>query len=262
MSLWLRQSTAQTERIGPFLDKDDGITEETSISTPSEISKNGGLFATGPSGTHDAEGWYSFSFTTTHTNTLGSFVIKVQASATHLPVWREFMILPANIYDTIVAGSANVAANVIEWSTDTVATPDTAGIPKIDVLHWRGSSIGFGGVPGIPQVNVVRVDGLVGVKNQIGNVVVFPPTTSRNDLAFLMVDETDGKTPETGLTVTGERSTGSSWVAVSGTITEVGNGIYQFDALAADMPSNLFAVEFRFSATGALDTFLTVQMRL
>ena len=80
-----------------------------------------------------------------------------------------------------------------------------------------------------------------------------------SDLEFLMVDSTD-KDPATGLTVTGERSIdGGSFAAVTGTIAEVGNGIYQFDASAADM--NGTVITFRFSSTGADDTFLTIKTR-
>lgn len=75
-----------------------------------------------------------------------------------------------------------------------------------------------------------------------------------SNIMFLMVDETDHFTPETGLTVTGQRSLdGAAFAAVTGSIAEVGNGIYQFDAVAADM--NADVVLFRFSSTGAADTF-------
>lgn len=78
-----------------------------------------------------------------------------------------------------------------------------------------------------------------------------------SNLEFLMVDETDFATPETGLTVTGQRSIdGAAFGAVAGSIAEVGSGIYQFDALAADMNGDV--ITFKFSSTGAADTFVTV----
>ena len=79
-----------------------------------------------------------------------------------------------------------------------------------------------------------------------------------SNIEFLMVDSTDFATPETGLTVTGTRSIdGGSFASVSGTIAEVGNGIYQFDAVAADMNGGI--ITFRFSATGAADMFITIR---
>jgi len=78
-----------------------------------------------------------------------------------------------------------------------------------------------------------------------------------NNLEFLMVDSTDHVTPKTGLTVTGTRSIdGGAFAAVTGAIAEVGNGIYQFDAAAAD--TNGDTVTFRFIAATADDTFVTI----
>ncbi len=79
---------------------------------------------------------------------------------------------------------------------------------------------------------------------------------ARADLPFLMVDDTDHVTPEVSLTVTGQRSLdGGAFSAVTGSITNIGSGIYSFDAAAAD--TNADMVIYRFSATGADDTFLS-----
>ena len=81
--------------------------------------------------------------------------------------------------------------------------------------------------------------------------------TAFNDNKFFMVDSTNHN-PATGLTVTGEKSLdGGAFAAVTGTIAEIGNGIYQFDASAADM--NGAMIIFRFTAVGADDTFYTVK---
>ena len=48
MATPLKQSTAVTIRMGPFLDKTDGVTEETALglaSTDVQLSKAGGAFA-------------------------------------------------------------------------------------------------------------------------------------------------------------------------------------------------------------------------
>jgi len=73
---------------------------------------------------------------------------------------------------------------------------------------------------------------------------------------FLMVLTSDHYTPATGLTVTGQRSIdGGAFASISGTIAEVSNGIYQFDALAAD--TNGDVITWRFSSATADDTFIT-----
>ena len=75
---------------------------------------------------------------------------------------------------------------------------------------------------------------------------------------FLMVLSSDGETPATGLTVTGQRSVdGGAFASVSGVISEVSNGIYQFDALAAD--TNGDVITWRFSSATALDRFITIK---
>lgn len=79
-----------------------------------------------------------------------------------------------------------------------------------------------------------------------------------SNIEFLMVDATDFATPETGLTVSGTRSIdGAAFGAVTGTIAEVTNGIYQLDASQADMNGTI--ITFRFTATGAADRFLTIR---
>ena len=81
-----------------------------------------------------------------------------------------------------------------------------------------------------------------------------------SDIEFLMVLTSDHVTVATGLTVTGERSIDSgAFVTVSGTITEVSDGIYQFDALAADM--NGGTITFRFSSGTADDSFVFIKTR-
>lgn len=74
---------------------------------------------------------------------------------------------------------------------------------------------------------------------------------------FLMVDATDHVTPETSLTVTGQRAIDSgAFGAITGSITEVSNGVYRLDGSAAD--SNGATITFRFSSAGAADTFVTI----
>lgn len=218
MSRALRQSTAQTERIGPFLDATDGVTEEVGLTTPAtRISKDGGAFEAGTAaGTHDEDGWYPVTFSTGDTDTLGSLVIKSQDPSVHLAVWHEFMVLPADVYDALVLGTDEL------------------------------------------DVNVIQADGTSGAVNAIAAGIGPQKNQAFSDLEFLMVLSSDGQTPATGLTVTGERSIdGGAFASVSGSIAEVSDGMYQFDADAADM--NGATVTFRFSSATALDTFITIK---
>ncbi len=120
MTSFLRQSTQIVVMVGPYLDKTDGVTEEVGLAGGgTEISKSpGAAFGTGPTlGTHDAEGWYPVTLTTTHTDTVGRLIIKGQAAATHLPVWHEFFVVEEAVYDQLYAGSAPGAATPTSVAT-------------------------------------------------------------------------------------------------------------------------------------------------
>jgi len=109
----LRQSTQIVVKIGPFLDATDGVSEETGLAGGgTELSKSpGAAFGAGPTlGTHDAEGWYPITLTTTHTDTVGRLVVKSHNSGTHLPVWHEFYVYEEAVFDQLYAASAPGAA--------------------------------------------------------------------------------------------------------------------------------------------------------
>lgn len=73
---------------------------------------------------------------------------------------------------------------------------------------------------------------------------------------FEMVLASDHVSPSTGLTVTAQRLIDSGvYASVSGTITEISNGSYRFDYLAADCNGDI--VTWKFSGAGADDTKLT-----
>ncbi|MDH3981287.1 MAG: hypothetical protein OES84_00125 [Kiritimatiellaceae bacterium] len=81
-----------------------------------------------------------------------------------------------------------------------------------------------------------------------------------NNFEFPMVLTSDHYTAATSKTVTGERSIdGGAFVSVGGAIAEVGSGIYQFDALAAD--TNGDVITWKFSAADCDDTTVTFKTR-
>ncbi len=110
--MFLRQSTAQAIRFGPFLDAGDGVTEEVSLTiTPAlmQLSQDGAGFAatSGVSNAvHDKDGWYSVTLTTADTDTVGELILMVQTPATHLPVWKTFWVIEEAVYDAIYGAAA------------------------------------------------------------------------------------------------------------------------------------------------------------
>lgn len=134
MSCWLRQSTAVDVMLGPFLDSTDGNTIESglTITQPDiRLSKNGGAFAQKSAAqtlTHGENGWFPANLSGTDTNTLGVLIVAVHESGA-LPVWREFLVVPANVYDSF-------------FSTDLL---------QVDLTQWRGST------PNILQSGLVPI---------------------------------------------------------------------------------------------------------
>ena len=119
MAQWLKQSTAsQVINFGPFVDKTDGVTFQTDLVGTSAnqlehassgilISKNGGTLAARNSpaaSAYDAYGMYKVTLDATDTATCGRLVVAFGNAADVLPVWKELMVVPANVYDSLVTG--------------------------------------------------------------------------------------------------------------------------------------------------------------
>lgn len=159
MTTWLKQSTATDVELGPFIDDTDGKTAETALTLSQAdclLIKNGGASAQkndATSATHLAGGHYKVPLNTTDTNTLGRLRLYVNESGA-LPVWRDFMVLPAMIYDSLVAGSDVLDASVTQWTGTAVATPTTAGVPEVDITHWNGTAVATPDTAGYPKVTI------------------------------------------------------------------------------------------------------------
>lgn len=241
----LKQSTAIVVHIGPFVDVGDGFTPEVAVTLSgadeAEALKHAATITTSISGlTFTAitgcDGWYRLSLGTGETDTLGQLEVIVQDDSVCLPVHVRFSVVTANYWDSKYSTDVR-QVDVTQWLGATAVTPTVAGVPEVDITHADGT-------PG--AVNTI-VAGIGPQQNQVFS-----------DLEFLMVLSSDGQTPATGLTVTGERSlNGGAFAAVTGTIAEVSDGIYQIDASAADM--NAAVITFRFSSATALDTFILIK---
>ncbi len=126
MTQLLRQSSTASIKLGPFVDKDDGVTEMTAISlTYVQLAKNGAAFATRGStvaASHDADGEYDIPLSATDTGTLGRLKVKAYDPATHLPVWDTYHVVPAEVYDTVILGTDNLTVDLSTGAADTVNT--------------------------------------------------------------------------------------------------------------------------------------------
>ena len=139
---WLRQSTAQTATIGPFISDTDFKTVQTGLSLAASdftICKNSASYAAkndSTAGGNHVNGMYNMTLDATDTASTGRLDVMVQKTGC-LVVWDSFMVLSATVYDALFSTGA-LLTNVTHWSGTAVATPDTAGYPKVTIKDGTG----------------------------------------------------------------------------------------------------------------------------
>ncbi len=108
--LLLKQSTEVKVRIGCAVAIADGITPVTTLdlsaADEAELLKHNGAATVDISGAACAaiascDGWYDLTLTTGHTDTLGLLTVAVNDDSLCLPIWHEFMVVPANVWDSL-----------------------------------------------------------------------------------------------------------------------------------------------------------------
>lgn len=212
--------------------KSDGTLITGAAGLDSEVSKDAGTFADCTNEATEiatSSGVYYLDLTSTEMN--ADCVAVLVKSSTTGAVPQVFMLYPQE--------SGDIKVDVQSWTGTAVASPDTAGYPKVTIKSGTGT--------GELSLSSGRVAVQAGIrKNQA--LANFP---------FLMTDSTNHN-PLTGLTVTATRSIDGAAFA-SGTIanmTEVSAGIYQCDLGAGDLNGD--TIVLRFTATGADDLFVTL----
>lgn len=101
----LKQSTATTLLLGPFVDETDGKTAETALTISQAdvlLWKEGGTTLAqkneSTSCTHRSNGLYTCPLNTTDTNTLGILTVSVHEAGA-LPVRIDYYVVPAATFD-------------------------------------------------------------------------------------------------------------------------------------------------------------------
>jgi hypothetical protein len=113
--LILKQSTAVDVLIGPFVDVTDGITGETGESPSVKLSKNGQALGAKNDATtpvSDADGYYNCELDVTDTDTVGTMVLTVAATATAAPVRHEMQVVEELVYVDLYAASASGISDI------------------------------------------------------------------------------------------------------------------------------------------------------
>jgi hypothetical protein len=167
---YLKQSTAYTFRFGPFLDETDGKTAETGLTiayTNVFLSKAGGAFAakadtTDLTSTGDSRGYYTCVLNTTDTGTVGPFRVHAHISGA-LPVWKDFQIVAANVFDSLYA---------------------SAGTDVLDVSVTQNAGTAITAAAGVQAVNTTQVNGTAQTARDLGASVLLSSGTGTGQVSL------------------------------------------------------------------------------
>jgi len=135
-----------------------------------KLSKNGGAFAAkndSNAASHDANGWYAVNLDATDTNTAGILTVYIHVSGA-LPVWREYVVVPANVYDSL-------------FSTDKL---------QVDITQVAGNS----------------VSGVNDFKADVSNLDVAVSTRSSHSAADVWSVATRALTDKSGFSLAADQS--------------------------------------------------------
>jgi len=248
MSYEIKQSSTAYPLVFLMVDSSDHITAKTGLSPTVTLSKAGASFAS-PSGSVSeiGSGWYKVAGNATDSGTLGPLVLHATGTGAD-PVDVIYRVVAHDVQDAVhlglsclpnvASGSAgaipttgtgsnqiNVSggradANVTYWSGSAVASPDTAGYPKVthksgtgtgelslssgvvqsDIAKCGGSAVAAGAIPNVAAGStgglILIGTGTRDINPNAGGVVI--TSTGRDDIADSILDRSNGI--ETGIT--------------------------------------------------------------
>lgn len=174
----LRQSSEIKVRIGSAVDAGDGVTPETSLALgtadQAELLKHDGaatssIAANTFAAVTGSDGWYDLTLTTGNTDTLGQLTVVVQDSSLMAPIFRDFMVVTANYWDSKYS-TDNLQVDLVQWLGTAAATPTVAGVPEVDVTHMAGgvqtitdlkdfADTGYDPTGHVAQANLIAMNG-------------------------------------------------------------------------------------------------------
>lgn len=170
----LKQSTATTLLLGPFLDSTDGVTSETALTISQSdvlLWKEGGTTLAqkneATSCTHRSNGLYTCPVNTTDTNTLGTLVVSVSESGA-LPIRQDYLVVPANWYDSNVLGTdiLDVSATQLDGSSTAM---DNLAASALGIVTGTSDNTGFTATSTIMDTTITEAT----ADHYNGRVIVF-----------------------------------------------------------------------------------------
>lgn len=198
---FLRSNTAVIVTVGPFYDKTDGVTIETALtitneritltadtdagSAPTNILDNvtGATSATANDLnyiTGNDAGMMQLELAAADVNRVGRMFLSITDAANHVPVFHEFFVLPAAIYDWLTGVIVPLPANTTQFAGQTVTAAAGVTLPSsvasptnitaatgVDITKILGTAISTPATAGILDINVKNMN----------NVAATPITT-------------------------------------------------------------------------------------
>lgn len=253
----VKQSTTLTVPMFVHDANGDAVTGLVNAGFTKRISKGSGAFAAMTVTIAEMEnGWYSIPLSATHTDTLGLLTLTFTHGSSK-QINLQFRV-EAKLIDDLndIAASAIVSGGAIDTTGGAVDTVTSNS-------DMRGTDGAYTGTP--PTVIAIRQE-IDSNSTQLAAILAdtasmgITKNAAFSNFEFPMVLTSDHYTAATGLTVTGERSIdGGAFASISGTIAEVGSGVYQCDLLAAD--TNGDVITYKFSSGTADDTIITITTR-
>ena len=196
---FLRTNTAVIITVGPFYDKTDGVTIETALtitneritltadtdagSAPTNILDNIAGATSGTSNdlnyiTGNDAGMMQLELSAADTNRLGRMFLSITDAANHVPVFHEFMVLPAMIYDAFVLGTDVLDSSMTQILGTAVSTPATAGILDVNIKNIDNDAASASGTVTFPNATLASTTNITA-----GTVTTATNVTTVNGLA-------------------------------------------------------------------------------
>lgn len=144
---FLKFATSVDLPIGPFLDS-DGVSAMTALTITQpdiRLKKNGAAWAQKAAAqtlTHEENGFYEVTLDATDTNTLGQMRLAVfeGGSPAIVPVWEDFMVIPAEVYDGLFGAGVAEPSGVFTWPANLLKIAAWIGVLSRNKITVSGGT--------------------------------------------------------------------------------------------------------------------------
>jgi hypothetical protein len=150
----IKQSTSVHLLVGPFIDIESGapkttltlgdITAAYTTQTGATVTRTGITLSASGGANHEfahvGDGYWEIDLTTTTTGTLGRLTYTFRDDDVFHPVTASGLVVPANIWDSLIGNTDKLDASVVQWLGTAVAASGTGGLPDVNLVEIAGDS--------------------------------------------------------------------------------------------------------------------------